>query len=87
MSYQRVCGRARGYQKGDTVEFYGTHSNHERTIDEDYVSGLSITYNSNPHQHIWTFVVMMKNNYVYEWACPCTSTAAHFPHSYVGSNY
>ena len=49
-SYQRVCWRARGYQKGDTVAFYGT--GHRRTIDEDYVSGLSITYDSNPRQHI-----------------------------------
>ena len=43
MSYQKVCGRARGYQKGDTVAFYGTHPHYSRTIDEDYISGLSIT--------------------------------------------
>ena len=25
ISYQRVCGRARGYQKGYTTGFYGVH--------------------------------------------------------------
>ena len=44
ISYQRVCGRARGYQKGDTVAFYGSEAFINRTIDQDYVSGLSITY-------------------------------------------
>jgi len=24
-------------------------------IDEAYVDGLSITYGSNPHHHIWTY--------------------------------
>ena len=55
ISYQRVCGRARGYQKEDTIAFYGSQSYYSRTIDQDYVSGLSITYGSNPSQHIWTF--------------------------------
>ena len=35
ISYQRVCGRARGYQKGDTWAFYGTLPTYSRTIDED----------------------------------------------------
>ena len=50
ISYQRVCGRARGYQKGDTFAFYGSYQS--KTIDEDHVSGLSITFSSNPRQHI-----------------------------------
>ena len=53
ISYQRVCGRARGYQKGDTLGFYGIPIN--RGIDQVYVAGLSITYGSNPRQHIWTY--------------------------------
>ena len=54
-SYGKVCGRARGYQKGETLGFYGSPYSFNRTIDEGYVSGLSITYVSNPRQHIWTF--------------------------------
>ena len=83
ISYQRVCGRARGYQKGDTLAFYIN----SRTIDEDYVSGLSITYSSNPRQHIWTFASGRGERYNYIYSCPCTSTAAYTPPSYVGNNY
>ena len=85
ISYQRVCGRARGYQKGDTVAFYGVHFS--RTIDEDYVSGLSITYSSNPRQHIWTFASGRGERTNAIWSCPCTSTAAYSPPSFVGNNY
>ena len=56
ISYQRVCGRARGYQKGQTLGFF-IHTKPKPTSSDDfYVSGLSITYGSNPHQHIWSFV-------------------------------
>ena len=89
ISYQRVCGRARGYQKGDTLAFYGTHPDYDRTIDEDYVSGLSITYSSNPRQHIWTFASGRGEKYNYTYNCPCTTTttAALSPPSYVGNNH
>jgi len=85
-SYQRVCGRARGYQKGNTPAFYGTPSS--KTIDQDYVSGLSITYSSNPHQHIWSFTSGTHEiPSGYSYICPCTSTIANSPPSYVSSNY
>ena len=87
ISYQRLCGRARGYQKGDTVAFYGIHPSYSRAIDEDYVSGLSITYGSNPRQHIWTFSSGGGEKHNDEFNCPCTTTAALPPSSYVGSNY
>ena len=85
--YQRVCGRARGYQKGDTLAFYGTYTYYSRTIDEAYVSGLSITYGSNPRQHIWTFASGRGEKIINEFNCPCTTTAAYSPPSYVGNNY
>ena len=87
ISYQRVCGRARGYQKGETLAFYGQVFGNRRTIDEDYVSGLSITYNSNPRQHIWTFASGRGERHVGIHSCPCTSTAAYSPPSFVGNNY
>ena len=86
ISYHRVCGRARGYQKGDTGAFYGSESSFNRTIDEDYVSGLSITYSSNPRQHIWTFASGRGERYDNLFNCPCTSTRALSP-SFVGNNY
>ena len=89
ISYQRVCGRARGYQKGDTVGFYGSQSVYNRTIDQDYVSGLSITYSSNPRQHIWTFASgrgerLPSND---QWNCPCSVNGVYSPSPFVGSNY
>jgi len=84
-SYQRVCGRARGYQKGGTVAFYGVL--YRRTINQDYVSGLSITHSSNPRQHIWTYASGRGEKESSSYSCPCTSIAAISPPSYVGSNY
>ena len=44
ISYQRVCGRAKVYQRGYACNwgFYGFKIG--KTIDERYVEGLSITY-------------------------------------------
>ena len=59
ISYWRVCGRARGYQKGHTLGFYGSYPAYNRSIDEHYVNGISITYGSNPCQHIWILLVAL----------------------------
>ena len=85
ISYQRVCGRARGYQKGDTLAFYGNYF--IRTIDQDYVSGLSITYSSNPRKHIWTFASGHGERYNDDWNCPCSVNGGDSAPSYVGNNY
>ena len=87
ISYQRVCGRARGYQKGDTLAFYGAAYSPEWTIDRDHVSGLSITYSSNPRQHIWTFASGRGEKYNDPWNCPCSVNNAYGPSSFVGNNY
>ena len=87
ISYQRVCGRARGYQKGDTVAFYGSQPPYSKTIDESYVSGLSITYSSNPRQHIWTFASGRGERYNNVWNCPCSVYGGYSPSSFVNNNY
>ena len=84
ISYQRVCGRARGYQKGDALGFHGVP--YSRTIDEDYVTGLSITFGSNPRQHIWTFANGRGEKVTQTYSCPCTSTVASSP-TYIGNSY
>ena len=87
ISYQRVCGRARGYQKGDTVTFYGPQRLYSRTIIQDYVSGLSITYSSNPHQHIWTYASGRGERNNDPWNCPCSVNGGYNPSSFVGNDY
>ena len=77
ISYQRVCGRARGYQKGRTYAFFGGHHWYNRTIDEDYVEGLSITYSSSPRQHIWTYATGSGERENRPWNCPCTVSNAN----------
>ena len=91
ISYQRVCGRARGYQKGQTAAFWGSHSEYNRTIDQSYVDGLSITYSSNPRQHIWTFACGAGERRTNStWNCPCSTEKdvnVNHPITAVGSNY
>ena len=85
ISYQRVCGRARGYQKGWTVGFYG--SSFSKTIENDYVSGLSITYGSNPRKHVWTFAAGISEKKNTRDNCPCTQYPGRAPPSFVGNDY
>ena len=80
-----MCGRARGYQKGDTLAYYGAA--YRKTIDEDYLSGLSITYSSNPRQHIWSFASGRGERYSRLWNCPCSAHGGYGPSSFVGSDY
>ena len=54
-SYQRLCGRARGYQKGHTASFWG-YNECDETIDGAYADSLGIQYGC-PRQHIWTYTI------------------------------
>ena len=88
ISYQRVCGRAGGYQKGDTLAFWGFAYGDRITIDQSYVSGLSITYSSNPRQHIWTFASGRGERYDNPWNCPCSVNRVYSPSgTFVGNDY
>ena len=81
VDYKRVCGRARGYQKGTPDGF------HSGNINSVYVDGLSITHGS-PRQHIWTYAVGHTDRDNYESGrCPCTASPGSSPPSFVGSNY
>ena len=90
ISYQRVCGRARGYQKGNTGAFHGSRlePRFNRTIDESYASGLSITYSSNPRHHIWTYASGRGERDDTVFNCPCSLANNPLPPlSFVGNNY
>ena len=85
ISYQRVCGRARGYQKGATLGFFISNRPIPTSSDEYYVSGLLITYSSNPRQHIWSFVNGNSERSSNLGNCPCASNAPI--HARPPSNY
>ena len=85
ISYQRVCGRVSGYQKGSPDAFYPGN-----TIDSIYVEGLSITHGSSPRQHIWTYAVGVvgSGSSIHACcACPCAAVPGATPPSFVGSHY
>ena len=85
-SYQRVCGRARGYQKGETDAFFAYHIQGQTTIDGYYADGLLITYN-NPRKHIWTYAVGLRDNKAYNYNCPCAAGGGVASPPFVGTNY
>ena len=81
VSYQHVCGRARGYQKGSPDAFQSNVS-----IDSYYVDGLSITHGT-PRQHIWTYAVGLTDNGNQPCCnCPCAAIPGPAPPSFVGNN-
>ena len=96
ISYQNVCGRARGYQKGITFAFLPS-TGVGQSLETPYVSGLSITY-GNPRQHIWTYatgrydhlISFRQNSTETMFTCPCANVGGRSgpsAPSYVGANY
>ena len=85
--YSRVCGSIRAYQQSftDTFELY--NSKLVTTIDEAYVSGISLTHGS-PRQHIWTFAAGTNEDRPdSDDACPCDTTMNITIPSFVGEHY
>ena len=87
--YSRVCGMVVGYQKGSTDAFAVVNFS-TRLIDDPYVDGVSITYNT-PRKHIWTYGIGFseKANHLpmYPSNCPCTQYPGRLPPSFVHDNY
>ena len=89
--YNRVCGRAIGYQIGSTDAF-GHGANGQTNIDSFYVYGVSVTHGV-PRNHIWTLAAgLTEGGYTafQSFNCPC-SNSSHpdnaVPPSFVGNNY
>ena len=85
ITYQRVCGMARGYQKGNTHAF----ATSKKTIDGSYVAGLSLTH-GNPREHIWTFASGLSEQCTTKAInnCPCAGgNAGASPPPFIGNNY
>ena len=57
VEYSHVCGKIVGYQYGPTAAFesYIFNLEYGNTIDEQYVTGVSLTHGQSPREHIWTF--------------------------------
>ena len=79
--YTEVCGRAIGYQ------YYSTDAFHGNDIDDLYVDGLSITYDT-PRRHLWTYAAGDAESGGHPpSSCPCAHVSATQPPSFVGDHY
>ena len=85
-AYTRVCGRIKGYQNSRTDAFEVYHNGDATTIEEPYVSGVSLTHGS-PRQHIWTFAASATSSQTNIEACPCNSTTHRTTPPFVGGDY
>ena len=79
ITYQKVCGMARGYQKGTPDAFHRFHN---------ITDGLSITH-GDPRQHIWSYIAGYTDgsSHQHDSNCPCTANPGLGPDFSVGSNY
>ena len=84
-SYQRVCGRARGYQKGYAASFWGYHRR-GFNIDGNYADGLLITY-GKPRNHIWSYINGEYENVTSSLNCPCASSSGYTAPPFLDTNY
>ena len=85
--YNRVCGRIIGYQYNVIDAFQSYHDGLVTTIDEAYVSGVSLTHGS-PRQHIWTFAAgIAEDRPTRKDACPCDATINITVPNFVGGDY
>ena len=85
-AYTSVCGRIKGYQNSRTDAFEVYHNGDATTIEEPYVSGVSLTHGS-PRQHIWTFAASATSSQTNVEACPCNSTTHNSTPPFVGGDY
>ena len=86
-AYNRVCGAIRAYQYGRTDAFEPYDDRRATTIDEAYVTGVSLTHGS-PRQHIWTFAAGFSEDASHrDEACPCDATINIDIPAFVGGDY
>ena len=89
ISYSQVCGRVTGYQHGspDAIQFNNPFLD---DIEQPYIDGVSITRDSNPRKHIWTFMAALQENsfnYNGEYVCPCAPNSPLTPRPFIGNDY
>ena len=91
--FKKVCGKVIGYQFYHVDAFFPYYSNQQYTIDDLYVDGVSITYGSNPRQHIWTLAAAyseVPSSNLFN--CPCSNSISHVAYTglipeFIGDDY
>ena len=83
-NYTKICGKARGYQRGSTDAFLLYSS--AKSINGPYVDGLSITL-GNPRKHVWTYAVGVSDDRDAAATCPCAAVPGAPAHVFIGNDY
>ena len=93
-SYSSVCGRILAYQRGLAGAFYHAGNNNLNTIEQVYLSGVSLTHGpAGSRKHIWSFVgadIEQDPNYNIRYNCLCTNTNISWPYqvpSFINNDY
>jgi len=82
VSYNKICGRVKGYQKGSPGAFRKIEN---PSIDNEYVEGISITLGT-PRKHVWSYGVgYSSGRHHANVNCPCNSGPN--PPAFVGDHY
>ena len=86
ITFNKICGQVKGYQKGATGAFNPTKQSY-KSINEHYVVGVSITL-GNPHKHVWTYAAGLTGDDNYpDWNCPCAAIPGPDPPAFVDNHY
>ena len=86
--YNFVCGRAVGYGYYKNAAFYYSTTTGFDTIDDPYLSGLSITNRMcQKRQHIWSYVAGYRDTGASSANCPCASGKGRDAPKFVGSDF
>ena len=86
LSYSRVCGQLQGYQDG-APDAFRPYSN-SLQLNQGYVDGASITYDTAVPKHIWTYAIGVSlGNSCYTCSCLCNSDRTAQVPPYVGRDY
>ena len=74
VKYSRVCGKIKAYQSASPDGYCPYYRNQDRTVDNLYVDGVSLTHGQSPRKHIWTFAAALDETRSNYDVCPCTKT-------------
>ena len=91
--YSRVCGKIIGYQYYSPDAFWAFQNNQALTLDGVYVDGISLTYGTNPRNHIWTFAAALDETPGHNvYSCFCTNEGANVAFTgvippFIGTDY
>ena len=90
ITYSRVCGRVIGIQYGEPNAFRPYYRDRSRSLEDQYVDGISLTHGQAPRTHVWTFAMVEDETQSDDEACPCTVSGVSFSGlipPFIGNNY